>query len=81
MWLRSMPRTQRVWRFNTIPGLGEFGHETWPQNSDVWKAGGGGMWMTPAVDLDLGLVYFGVGNALPQLGGELRAETIYSTRP
>jgi quinohemoprotein ethanol dehydrogenase len=64
---------QQVWRFNTIPEPGEFGHETWPQNSDVWKAGGGGVWMTPAVDVDLGLIYFGAGNALPQFGGELRA--------
>src|SRR5690606_149944 len=25
-----------IWTFYTIPGPGEFGHDTWPQDSDVW---------------------------------------------
>jgi glucose dehydrogenase len=45
------------WRFYTIPGPGEFGHDTWPQGSDVWKYGGGAVWQTPAVDPNLGLIY------------------------
>jgi len=64
---------KQVWLFNTIPGPGEPGHETWPQDSDSWKNGGAGVWMVPAVDPDLGLVYFGTSNAAPQYGGEVRA--------
>jgi quinohemoprotein ethanol dehydrogenase len=64
---------QEVWRFNAIPGPGEFGHETWPQDCVIWKHGGGGVWMVPTVDDELGLVYVGTGNAVPPWGGELRA--------
>src|SRR5205814_3145654 len=46
-----------AWRFATIPAPGEFGHETWPQNSDMWKFGGGSVWQAPAIDPDLGMIY------------------------
>ncbi len=49
------------WRFYTIPGPGEKGHETW--KGDSWKTGGGATWMTGSYDPDLNLVYWGVGNA------------------
>src|SRR5207249_779537 len=58
-----------VWRFYTVPAPGEPGHETWPAESDIWKGGGAGVWTTPAVDPDLGIVYIGTGNAVPQWGG------------
>lgn len=63
----------KVWTFHVVPGPGEPGHETWPQESDVWKTGGGAVWSTPAADPDLGLVYIGTGNAMPEWGGEVRA--------
>jgi len=72
---------KQAWRFDTIPAPGEFGHDTWPQDSDVWKKGGAGVWMAPAVDPDLGMVYVGVGNAVPQWGGEERPGTIYTPAP
>ena len=62
-----------VWHFFTIPGPGDAGHDTWAQNNDVWKLGGGGVWMTGALDEELGLVYFVTGNAVPQEGGGIRA--------
>ena len=62
-----------LWSFDVVPGPGEPGHETWPQDNDVWKYGGGAIWTTPSVDTDLGLVYLPTGNAVPQYGGELRA--------
>ena len=36
------------WRFNTIPGPGEPGHETWA--GDSWKTGGASVWVTGSYD-------------------------------
>ncbi|UMY20274.1 PQQ-binding-like beta-propeller repeat protein [Methylobacterium organophilum] len=33
---------------------------------DAWKVGGGSLWMTPAYDPALGLIYLGTGNPAPQ---------------
>jgi quinohemoprotein ethanol dehydrogenase len=62
-----------LWTFWTIPGPGEPGHGTWPKDNDAWKYGGGAIWQTPAVDADLGLVYFSTGNAGPDYNGAFRA--------
>jgi alcohol dehydrogenase (cytochrome c) len=61
-----------AWRFYTIPGPGETGHETWPQDTDAWKHGGAPVWQTPAVDPDLGLLYFSTGNTSPDFDGSNR---------
>jgi alcohol dehydrogenase (cytochrome c) len=62
-----------IWTFYTIPGPGEPGHETWPQDNDAWKHGGAAIWQTPAIDAELGLVYFSTGNAGPDYNGAFRA--------
>jgi alcohol dehydrogenase (cytochrome c) len=62
-----------VWRFYTVPGPGEFGHDTWPQDSDVWKYGGAAVWQTPAVDPELGLILFSTSNPGPVQNGAVRA--------
>jgi len=61
------------WTFFTVPGPGEFGHETWPQDSDAWTRGGAAIWQTPAIDPELGLMYFTTGNPGPDLNGSVRA--------
>jgi alcohol dehydrogenase (cytochrome c) len=61
-----------VWTFYTIPGPGEPGNETWPKGSDAWKYGGASVWQTPAIDPELGLVYFSTGNAGPDYNGAVR---------
>lgn len=61
------------WTFYTIPGPGEFGHDTWPQDSDAWKHGGASVWQTHAVDPALGLLYFSTGNPGPDYNGAVRA--------
>ena len=61
-----------VWTFYTIPGPGELGHDTWPQDNEVWRSGGATVWQTPALDPDLGLVYFSTGNAGPDFNGAVR---------
>lgn len=74
-WVRAFSAEdgKELWRFNTIPGPGEFGHDTWPQDSDVWQWGGAPVWHTPAVDPELDMIYFSTGNAGPVLGGAARA--------
>ncbi len=65
------PKTgEEIWRFNTIPGPGEPGHETWAGES--WKRGGGSIWITGSYDPDLNLVYWGVGNPSPDWNGDVR---------
>ena len=61
------------WTFFVVPRPGEFGHETWPQDSNTWELGGGGVWLVGTVDPDLGMVYFATGNPVPMFGGEIRA--------
>jgi quinohemoprotein ethanol dehydrogenase len=61
-----------VWTFYTIPGPGDVGHDTWPEN-DVWQHGGAPVWQTPAVDPELGLLYFSTGNPGPDFNGSVRA--------
>jgi quinohemoprotein ethanol dehydrogenase len=61
-----------MWTFFTVPGPGEIGHETWPQDNDAWKHGGATIWQTPAVDQELGLVYFSTGNPGPDFNGRIR---------
>jgi len=59
------------WKFWTVPGPGETGHETW-EGGDSWKEGGAPVWNTPAVDPELNVLYFSTGNASPDLNGSGR---------
>jgi len=61
-----------VWTFYTVPGPGELGADTWPPDNAVWKHGGASVWQTPAVDPDLGLIYFSTGNPGPDYNGAVR---------
>src|SRR6185437_2235701 len=73
-WLKAFNAStgKQVWRFNTIPGPRELGHDSWPAGNGAWKWGGAPVWSTPAVDPQLGLLYFGTGNPGPSLGGGVR---------
>jgi alcohol dehydrogenase (cytochrome c) len=61
---------QQQWKFDTIPGPGEFGHETW--ENDAWRTGGGGTWITGSYDPLTDLLYWGVGNPSPAFSGDAR---------
>ena len=61
---------QEAWRFNTIPGPGEPGHDTW--KNDAWKTGGGSVWVTGSYDPEQNLTYWGVGNPGPDWNGDVR---------
>lgn len=68
---------KQVWRFNTVPGPGEPGHETW--EGDSWKTGGSPTWVTGAYDPELDLVYWGVGNPSPiYSGADRKGDNLYS---
>ena len=50
---------KQLWAFNTIPRPGEFGNDTWLNNS--WATNGNtGVWTQISVDEELGLVYLPV---------------------
>ena len=66
------------WRFYTVPGPGEVGHETWPQNGDAWKCGGASLWNTPTVDPKLNMVYFSTSNAGPWTGSQREGENLFT---
>ena len=62
---------KQLWRFWTIPGPGEPGHETWA--GDSWKTGSATTWVTGAYDPNLNLLYWGTGNPGPDWNEESRA--------
>jgi alcohol dehydrogenase (cytochrome c) len=78
---------KEVWRFHTVPGPGEPGHETWPANSDAWERGGGSIWVTGSYDPELNLMYWGVGNpgpdwnADPRPGDNLYTDSVVALDP
>jgi len=74
----------QLWRWDSIPGPGEPGHETWTSDpkSPFWKMGGADVWQPPVVDAELGLVYYGTGNPSPnKVVGNMRPGNNFSDRP
>jgi PQQ-dependent dehydrogenase (methanol/ethanol family) len=62
----------RLWRFFTVPGPGEFGHDTW--KGDSWARGGSAAWLTGSYDPELNLVYWAVGNPAPHTDRTARGD-------
>ncbi len=68
---------ERLWRFYTVPGPGEPGHETWSEDS--WKTGGAAPWMHGTYDPELNLIYWSVGQPFPAYDGDARqGDNLYS---
>jgi alcohol dehydrogenase (cytochrome c) len=61
----------RKWRFYTVPGPGEPGHETW--EGDSWKVGGAPAWNTGTYDAATNQIFWPTGNPSPSNRGEGRA--------
>ena len=61
-----------AWRTFTIPAPGEPGSETWKDNHNAWRVGGGGVWQTGSYDPATNLIYFGTGDAFPSFDPEFR---------
>ena len=62
---------KEAWRFYTIPGPGEPGHESW--KDDSWQHGGASVWVTGSYDPDTNLTFWGIGNPGPDWNGDNRA--------
>ncbi len=57
---------KHIWRWYVIPGPGEPGHESWPEN--LWRYGGGSTWHSGTYDPKLNLIYWGTANPQPIMG-------------
>jgi alcohol dehydrogenase (cytochrome c) len=60
-----------LWKFNTVPGPDEPGHETW--TGDSWKTGGAPTWTTGAYDAQQDLLFWGTGNPSPEFQASVRS--------
>lgn len=68
---------KRLWQFDTVPGPGEPGHETWA--GDSWKTGGASTWSLGAYDANLDLLYWTTGNPWPPFNNSTRkGDNLYS---
>ena len=63
---------EEVWRRHTIPAPGEPGHDSWADQHDAWKTGGGSTWVTGSYDPEQDLIIWGVGNPGPDWDAEYR---------
>jgi alcohol dehydrogenase (cytochrome c) len=67
----------RKWRFYTVPGPGEPGHDTW--EGDSWKVGGAPAWNTGTYDATTNQIFWPTGNPAPSNRSEGRAgDNLYS---
>jgi quinoprotein glucose dehydrogenase len=69
---------KRLWIFNTIPRRGEFGYDTWLENSADHN-GNTGVWSQMSADPELGLVYLPVEMATGDYyGGNRLGSTLFA---
>ncbi|MEZ5557967.1 MAG: PQQ-binding-like beta-propeller repeat protein [Pseudomonadales bacterium] len=68
-----------LWKFNVLPGPGEFGHETW--EDDAWKFTGDiSSWAPLSADQERGIVYIPTNGAtLDFYGGHRPGDNLFST--
>lgn len=66
------------WRFNTIPQAGEFGADTWEDDSNT-RHGGANVWSIMSCDPALGLIYLPVSCAsFDFYGGERPGQNLFA---
>jgi len=54
-----------LWRWYVVPKPGDPGSETWKDDHNAWKTGGGGLWQTGSYDPATKLTIWGTGNPVP----------------
>jgi alcohol dehydrogenase (cytochrome c) len=68
---------KEAWRFYTIPGPGEPGHDSW--SGESWRTGGAAVWNAAAYDPETNLAFWGTGNPAPDWDGSVRlGDNLYS---
>ena len=69
---------EQIWKFNTIPQPGEFGHETW--GGDSWKQrSGANAWITASVDEARRMVFLATGAAAyDYYGGDRPGQNLFA---
>ncbi len=75
---------KEAWRFNTVPGPGEAGYETWMgkdgKPNDSYLHGGAPIWITGTYDPETNLTLWTTGNAGPDYNGDNRiGDNLYSS--
>ena len=69
---------KQIWRFNTIPGPGEFGNDTWENGSWEWT-GNVGVWTQISADPEAGLVYLPVETpTIDEYGGNRPGNNLFA---
>ena len=69
---------KKVWRFDTMPGPGQPGHETWENGSWEWT-GNTGVWTQITADPEAGLVYLPVESpTIDEYGGNRLGDNLYA---
>ena len=63
---------EELWRWYVVPEPGQPGSETWKDDHNAWKTGGGGVWQTGSYDPETNLYIFGTGNPVPAYDPEFR---------
>ena len=61
-----------LWRWYVVPEPGLPGSETWKDDHNAWKTGGGGIWQTGSYDPETNLYIVGTGNPYPAYDAEFR---------
>jgi alcohol dehydrogenase (cytochrome c) len=56
---------KELWRWYTVPKPGDPGSESWKDDHNAWKTGGGGIWQTGQYDAEQNLYIVGTGNPFP----------------
>ncbi|HEY3846905.1 MAG TPA: PQQ-binding-like beta-propeller repeat protein [Acetobacteraceae bacterium] len=59
-----------IWRWETVPGPGQPGHDTW--SGDSWKRGGASTWGGVTIDPASHTMYLNLGNPCPDFLGTVR---------
>jgi alcohol dehydrogenase (cytochrome c) len=66
-----------IWRWVTVPGPGQPGHDTW--SGDSWKRGCAATWGGATIDAAAHLLYLNLGNPCPDFLGTVReGDNLYS---
>jgi alcohol dehydrogenase (cytochrome c) len=73
-WVTALDaRTGNVlWKTYSIPAPGEPGSETWKDQNNAWRTGGGAFYVTGSYDPATNITYWGAGNPSPKYDSSYR---------